>query len=77
MTVIAESAAARARPLPLIVTSRIASLVTTITVATMIAMIAVTAVALRLTAWELAQSTVTFQTSPNLQHRLSILSQTP
>ena len=77
MTVIAETAAARARLLPLIVTSQIASLAMTTTVATMIATIAETAVALRPTAWELAPSIVTSQTNPNLQHRSSTLCQTP
>jgi hypothetical protein len=72
-TVTAESAAVRARLLPLIVTSQIVSLVTTTTVATMIATIAATAVALRQTVWELAPSTAMSQTSLNLQHRLSTL----
>lgn len=76
MTVIAESAAARARLLPLIVTSQIASPVTTTIVATMIATIAGTAVALRPTAWELAPSIVTSPTSLNLQHHLSTPCQT-
>ena len=77
MTATAESAAARARLLPLIVTSQIASLVATTTVATMIATTAATAVALLPTAWEPAPSIATSRTSPNLLHRLSTLYQTP
>jgi hypothetical protein len=77
MTVIAESAAARARLLQLIATSQIASLATTTTVATMIATTVGIAVALRPTAWELAPSTAMSPTSPNLPHPLSTLCQTP
>ena len=77
MIAIAETVAARARLLPLIVTNPIAFLATTTTVATMTATIAATAVALRPTAWELALSIVTSRTNPNLPHHLSTLCQTP
>jgi hypothetical protein len=60
----------------LIATSQIVFLEKTTTVATMIATIAATVVALRLTAWDLAPSTVTSQISLNLQHHSSTLCQT-
>jgi hypothetical protein len=59
-TVIAETAAARAHPQPLIATSRIVFLVTITTAATMTA---VTAAAPRLTAWAHRLSIVTFRVS--------------